>query len=71
MNVKELFIYFVVIFAVTLVVVATVTFLYSLIVHGSGTIDWERSFGLAISLAIALGIVLPWMRARERKAEDE
>ena len=63
MDIKELAVDFVTTFVVTLVVVAIVTFLYSLIAHGAGTIDWERAFGLAI----ALGIVLPWMRARERK----
>ena len=59
MNVKESLIAFVTTFAVILVVHAIVTFLYSLIVHGAGTIDWERSFSLAIGLAIALGIARP------------
>jgi len=64
MNIKKLLISFVTIFAVTLVVAAIVTFLYSLIVHGAGTIDWETSF----RLAIILGIVVPVIRAmRSRK----
>ena len=71
MNLKESLIVFVTTFAVTLVVMAIVTFLYSLIVHGAGTIAWERSFGLAIGLAIALGIVLPWTRAREGKEKEK
>ena len=68
---KESLVLFVTTFAVTLVVMAIVTFLYSLIVHGAGVIDWERSFGLAIGLAIALGIVLPWMRSREGKGKEK
>jgi hypothetical protein len=71
MNVKESLIVFVTTFAVILVVHAIVTLLYSLIVHGAGTIDWERSFSLAIGLAIALGMVLPWMRAREGKEKEK
>ena len=57
MNIKKLLISFVTIFAVTLVVAAIVTFLYSLIVHGAGTIDWETSFRLAIILGIALSVI--------------
>jgi len=64
MNIKKLLISFVAIFAVTLVVAVIVTFLYSLIVHDAGTIDWETSF----RLAIILGITLPVIRAmRSRK----
>lgn len=43
---------------ITFVVAALVTFLYGLIVHGSGVVDWETSF----FLAILLGIVLPVSR---------
>ena len=70
MNVKEALINFVTMFTVTLVVMAIVTFLYSLIVHGAGTIDWERSFALAGALAVGLGLVAPWMRARESKEKE-
>jgi len=64
MNIKKLLISFVTIFTVTLVVAAIVTFLYSLIIHSAGTIDWETSF----RLAIILGIVVPVIRAiRSRK----
>ena len=65
MNIKKLLISFVTIFAVTLVVAAIVTFLYSLIIHGAGTIDWETSFPLAIILGIALPIVRA-MRSRKK-----
>ena len=40
-----------------------VTYLYSLVVHGTGVIDWETSFRLAIIFAI----VLPALREAERK----
>jgi len=67
MNMKKLLIDFVITFAATLVVAAIVTFLYSFIVYGAGTIDWETSFRLAITL----GVVLPWMRARESKEKEK
>ncbi len=63
MNTKELLINFTITFALTLVITVVVTFLYSLIVHGTGIIDWETSF----RLAIILGIVLPSTRAGEKK----
>ena len=67
MNIQKLLIDFVIIFVVTLVVTAIVTLLWSLIVHGAGTVDWERSFGLAISL----GIAFPLMRALESKRKEK
>jgi hypothetical protein len=67
MNMKELLIDFVITFAVTLVVSAIVTFIYSLIVHGAGTVDWETSF----RIAIILGIVLSWTKARECKRKSQ
>jgi hypothetical protein len=67
MNMKKLLIDFVITFAATLVVTAIVTFLYSFIVYGAGTIDWGTSY----SLAITLGVVLPWMRARESKEKEK
>lgn len=54
---------FAVTFAVVLVVSVIVTFLYSLIVHGAGVIDWETSF----RFAIILGITLAWIQQREKK----
>lgn len=65
MNIKKLLISFATIFAVTLVAAAIVTFLYSLIVHGAGTIDWETSFHLAIILGIALPVIRA-MRSRKK-----
>jgi len=63
MKIKELLINFVIMFTVTLVVTAIVTYLWNLIVHGAGSFDWETSF----RLAIILGIVFPSMRLIEYK----
>jgi len=67
MNIQKLLIDFVTIFVVSLVVTAIVTFLWSLIVHGAGSVDWERSFGFAISF----GIAFPLMRALESRGKEK
>lgn len=67
MNFKQLLLGFVTIFAVTLVVAALVSFLYSLIVHGTGVFDWE----LAFRLAIILGLILPVTRALEGREKKK
>jgi hypothetical protein len=54
MNLRILFWDFVANFSLTIVVAAIVTFLWSLIAHGSGIINWEISFVLALVLAIVL-----------------
>ncbi len=46
---------------ITFVVAAAVTYLYSLIVHGSGVIDWETAF----YLAFVVGLVVPLTRSFE------
>ena len=51
--------------SVSFVIAAVVTYLYSLIAHGSGSIDWETAF----ELAIVLGIVLPLTLSRRRQEE--
>lgn len=48
-------------FALTFVVTAAVSFLWSLVAHGSGIVDW----GSAVRLGIILGVVLAWRHARE------
>ena len=63
MDMKKFAVDFVIIFAITLLVSVIVTFLYSLIVHGLGAIDWETSFRSAIVLAI----VLSWIQQRAKK----
>jgi hypothetical protein len=54
MKMKILFWDFVANFSLTIVVAAVVTFLWSLIAHGSGVIDWEISFVLAVVMASVL-----------------
>ena len=63
MNIKKLVIEFVTVFAVVLVTVALVTFLWNLIGYGESTVDWETSF----RFAIIFGIILTWAKSREIK----
>ena len=63
MNIKKLVVEFVTVFAVTLVTVAVVTFLWNLIGHGQSAIDWETSF----RFATIFGIILTWVKSREAK----
>ncbi len=63
MNIKNLGVDFVTVFAVTLVTTAIVTFLWNIIGHGESTIDWETSF----RLAIIFGIILTWVKSRQNK----
>jgi hypothetical protein len=63
MNIKKLVVEFVTVFAVALVTVAIVTFLWNIIGHGESSIDWETSF----RFAIIFGIILTWVNSREIK----
>ena len=63
MKIKKLVVEFVTVFAVALVTVAMVTFLWNIIGHGESTIDWETSF----RFAIMFGIILTWAKSREIK----
>jgi ABC-type sugar transport system permease subunit len=54
---------FVVYFVLILVVSAVVSYLYSLVAHGQGVIDWDSSF----RLAFILGVTLPFVSELERK----
>ena len=65
MRVKQMIVDFAVIFCVTLVVSSIVTFLYSLLVHGTGQVDWGASF----RLALIIGIVLPATGRRGQRAD--
>jgi hypothetical protein len=56
MSRKELFVRFITTFGVTFVVTVMVTFLWSLIRHGAGVIDWETSFRMAFILGVALPV---------------
>lgn len=51
------------IFSIVLVVSVIVTFLFNLIVHGLGAIDWESAF----RISLILGVALPWIHRREKK----
>jgi len=63
MNIKKLAIEFGTVFAVALVTVALVTFLWNFIGHGESSIDWETSF----RFALIFGIILTWVKSRETK----
>lgn len=65
MNAKAYLLDMAITIPVTFVVAAVVTYLYSLLAHGSGSVDWDAAF----HLAFIIGIVLPLTRARgnERK----
>jgi hypothetical protein len=63
MKIKKLVVEFVTVFAVTLVTVALVTFLWNFIGHGESSVDWETSF----RFAIIFGIILTWLKSREIK----
>lgn len=56
---------FLAIFIVTFIVSSLVTFIYSLIVHSEGIIDWSTAF----RLSIIFGIIFPWINFRERKKQ--
>lgn len=63
MNIQSFLRSFVVIFVLVFAVAAAVSFLYGLVVHGSGQVDW----GSAVRLGIILGIALPFARRLEGK----
>ena len=63
MNIKKISVYFLWLFILILVVSVIITFLYSLIVHGTGIVDGETS----IRLALIFSIVLTWMKFGKNK----
>jgi len=63
MNIKKLVIEFSTVFAVTLITVALVTFLWNLVGHGESAVDWDTSF----RFAAIFGIILTWVKFREAK----
>lgn len=65
MNAKRFLLDMAITIPVTFVVAAVVTYLYSLIAHGSGSVNWETAF----ELAIILGIVLPLTRVGGRTSQ--
>jgi hypothetical protein len=53
-NRKKLLRQFLATFAVTFLVAAGVSYLYGLIRHGAGLVDWKTAFRLAFILGVAL-----------------
>jgi len=65
MKIKEFLVNFVIVFAVVLVVAVIMTYLWNLIVHGSGAVDWNISLVFALSMGIALPV--SWaLRTKEK-----
>jgi hypothetical protein len=54
MSIKKLVVEFGTVFAVTLVTVALVTFLWNFIGHGESAVDWETSFRFAVIFGVIL-----------------
>ena len=63
MNVKDLVTSFVIIGSIVFIVTLIVAYLYNVVVHGNGVLEWESS----IRLALILGIALPIVRQLDRK----
>jgi len=63
MRIKGFLIYFLKTYSVTLVVSAAVSYLYSLIVHGTGVFDWATAFRFGISF----GLLFPLIREIDRR----
>ena len=59
----KLIIGFILYFIMVFVVASLVTFLFNLIIHGSGNPDWNTAF----TFAIILGIIFSWMNVRQKK----
>jgi hypothetical protein len=54
---------FISIFALVFILSALVSYLYSLVIHGQGEVDW----GTSVRLGIILGLILPWTISRRVK----
>jgi hypothetical protein len=65
MNSKHLVIEFVVVFTITLVVPALVTFLWNLIRHGDSTTNW----GISFMFAFLFSILLTWRKWQKMNAK--
>ena len=57
MKAKPLLKEFIIVFPITFVVAAVVSFLYSLIVHGVGVVDWGTAFRMGFILGLALPVI--------------
>jgi hypothetical protein len=63
MKVKEVVLGFLATAPIVLIVNLVVTYLYTLLAHGNGSLDWESS----IRLGIIFGIALPLVRQLDKK----
>jgi hypothetical protein len=54
---------FISIFALVFILSAVVSYLYSLVIHSDGVVDW----GTSVRLGIILGLILPWTTSRKVK----
>ena len=66
MNIKQLVIEFMTVFAAALAAGALVTLLWNLVRHDEMAVDW----GTAFSLAIMFGIVLTWTKSRKETSDE-
>lgn len=67
MNVANILRGFAVYFVLVFCVSAIVGYLYSVLVHGQGVIDWASSLRLAFTLGVVLPIVGEFERSKHRK----
>ena len=63
MKIKKFLTRFAFVFALTFVVNAIAIYLWNLVFHGQGAFNW----GLSFTLAVILGIILAFERARKSK----
>jgi hypothetical protein len=63
MNFKQILFDFLLIAPIVLIVSLVVAYLYGVLAHGAGLMEWESS----IRFAIILGIVLPIIRQLDKK----
>jgi hypothetical protein len=64
MNIKNLLITFVTVFAVTLIVSVVVTLLWNVIVNGANTIDWDTSIRFATVFGIIFSCLIQGLRVK-------
>ncbi len=67
MKARKTIVNFILIFAITLIVSAGVTFIWSLSFHPTTKVNWETSFQLAIILSIIITI----LDAKNQKLKKE
>ncbi len=61
MNPKQFGKFFVLYFALVLVIAALLTLFWNAFFHGRGVVSWQTAF----ALAIILGVILAWTRSKK------